>query len=184
MKSFSTRLPLIASLSTDTDWVPRCACRRRNRTSGQRALASVVELKPSVIESPKATTARAGRSAITSTPLSQYQVVLVEATGMVVAPVKSPVVETYEVWCARASWVVPGSALGTKRLIARSALAWTSSDTESLIATAPGGMVMELAPKKCNCRKEPGRTDAPVERSATLAAPMANGLLPIAFEKR
>src|SRR5262249_192734 len=42
----------------------------------------------------------------------------------------------------------------------------------------------ELAPKKCNCRREPGRTDAPVERSATLAAPMANGLLPIAFEKR
>ena len=184
MTSLSRRLPLIAVLSTPTSAVRRCACSRRARTSGQRALASVVDAKPSVIESPNVTTARAPRSAMTSTPLSQYQLVIVDAIAMSAALVKSPAGDTYEVWCASVSWVVPTWGAGTYRLIARSSNASTSSATGSVSATPPGATEIEAAPAKVRGRSDRGRTDAPDARTPMLAAPITSGAVPCALENR
>lgn len=63
----SSRLPLIPALSTPRRVGPGSAISRRARWSGQRRWASGVEQVPSVIESPKATTAPTA-SPSTSTP--------------------------------------------------------------------------------------------------------------------
>src|SRR6266516_6358249 len=77
-----TRLPEMPSSRTETWWVAGAASRRRARKSGQRSLALTVEPTPSVIESPRVTTARSGAGATTSTPSSQNH----ELTWVVKAP--------------------------------------------------------------------------------------------------
>src|SRR5215471_21626257 len=66
----------------------------------------------------------------------------------------------------------------------RSVAASKSSETGSLIATAPGGIEEEFTPKNCSCLSDPARTDAPDERRPMLASPITSGWLPCAFEKR
>ncbi len=87
------RLPLIPSSTTATGFIPGvalCCDRSRSaRKSGQRRLASTVEAKPSVIESPRVTTATVpGRR--TSTSERRYRESEVVETGMVPDAVKSP----------------------------------------------------------------------------------------------
>src|SRR5207248_2732956 len=103
---------------------------------------------------------------------------------MLVAPVKSPAGETNEVWWASESCVLPAEGPGTNRLIARSEPASASRWTGSVSATPPTGMVIEVAPPKVSARNDPARTEAPVARTPTLAAPTVNGSVPCALEKR
>src|SRR6266568_906501 len=120
----------------------------------------------------------------TSTPVSQYHDVVVLAGLSVALPVKSPAPETYEVWCARLSWVFATDGFCTYRLIARSAWSGTRSATGSLTAIAPGGMVIDAVPLNVRRRSVPATMSAPWARTPTLAALMVNGVVPIAFEKR
>jgi hypothetical protein len=65
----STALPPMPWFRTATlPMVAAFACRRRDRSSGQRLFMSVVEPRPSVIESPSVTSADIGGSAMTSRP--------------------------------------------------------------------------------------------------------------------
>jgi hypothetical protein len=66
---------------------------RSARTSGQRWLASTVEPSPSVIESPKVTTARASGAASTRISLRNSRDVMVCAGWKSGAPVWSPSAE-------------------------------------------------------------------------------------------
>src|SRR4029077_4143739 len=61
------------------------AGRRRARLSGQRSLPSVVEPRPSVMESPSVTTPLLRLSAKTSTPVMMYQWAVLAAPAMFAA---------------------------------------------------------------------------------------------------
>ena len=71
MRSRSTRAPEMPSFSTATS--APAATRRSARKSGQRWLASGVEVAPSVIESPKVTIARAPCALSTMIPLRKMR---------------------------------------------------------------------------------------------------------------
>ena len=60
------------------------------RLSGQRSLPSVVEPRPSVIESPSVTTVLLDASAKTSTPVIMYQWAVVDAPDMFAAVTTLP----------------------------------------------------------------------------------------------
>jgi hypothetical protein len=66
----STRLPLMPLLSTLSRVGPGSATSRSDRASGHRRLALTVDLSPSVIESPNATTAPRTAGARTSTAVT------------------------------------------------------------------------------------------------------------------
>jgi len=70
-----TMFPPIASFTTE-NLEPNRAFSRRSRKFAQRSSPFRVEKKPSVIESPKATTTFVSESARTSTPSSQNQEVV------------------------------------------------------------------------------------------------------------
>ena len=69
---------------------PPASTSRRASTSGQRRLVSGVELLPSVIESPKATIARAFAGASTRISLSRILRVNVESALKSVSPILLP----------------------------------------------------------------------------------------------
>src|SRR4051812_4698573 len=85
------RLPLIPWLATPRRML---GSKRRASTSGQREFVFADEFKPSVIESPYATTAPRRPAATTSMAARKFQLVRVEACGKSVAPTKLPVSET------------------------------------------------------------------------------------------
>jgi len=66
------------------------ACRRRASWSGQRQKASIVEMLPSVSESPSATMPPVSAPASTSTPQTKNQSLVRLAIGITFAAVKSP----------------------------------------------------------------------------------------------
>ena len=71
--SLRMRLPPMPSLSTERLAVFLLASRRRASSSGQRALALLVVKAPSVMLSPRATTAALSAETLTSTPLMKGQ---------------------------------------------------------------------------------------------------------------
>src|SRR5262245_27480679 len=77
--------------NTATRAVSGFACRRRARLSGQRLFPSVVEPRPSVMESPSVTTAAVEFSARTSTPDRIYQCCVAAAEDRFVAETALPV---------------------------------------------------------------------------------------------
>src|SRR5258707_15831595 len=72
-------------LTTAPSAVGALVARRRARLSGQRLLPSVVEPRPSVMESPRVTTPLLEVSARTSTPVMIYQWAVVAAPVMLAA---------------------------------------------------------------------------------------------------
>ena len=88
MRSRSTRAPEMPWLTTATS--APAACSRSARKSGQRWLASGVEAAPSVIESPKVTTARAPGLASTRISKRKIREVMVCAGSKVAVAAKSP----------------------------------------------------------------------------------------------
>ena len=88
MRSRSTRAPEIPWLITATR--ASASISRSARKSGQRWLASTVEVAPSVIESPKVTTARASGGASTMISLRKIRDVIVAAGSKSVSSAKSP----------------------------------------------------------------------------------------------
>src|ERR1035437_10519437 len=77
-------------LTTDTPAVGAFVISRLARLSGQRSLPSVVEPRPSVIESPSVTTALLAASAKTSMPVMTYQCAVVDAPVMFAADATLP----------------------------------------------------------------------------------------------
>jgi hypothetical protein len=141
----------------------------------------LVELVPSMIESPKATIAPACLEARTSTPASQYHAGNPDAaasTGMTVFAVKSPEAEMYTLWRVSKCQVAGAVFPGTKMLTARSPRAGTSKSTASLTTSAPAGIVIDGLPPKVSLRSEPGTLAAPAAWRAMRAAPMTRPLAP------
>src|SRR5260221_14223406 len=83
-ESLRTLLPPIPSSTTLGASAPNLASRRRARKFGQRSLAPSCDAKPSVMESPNATTDPWEGAFLTSTPSRQYQDVgvVVYAAGL------------------------------------------------------------------------------------------------------
>src|SRR5262249_6693757 len=150
----------------------------------QRALPLSVELKPSVIESPKVTTARVPASPTTSTPLSQYQEVMTCAAGMSVAAAKFPLGETYDRRCASVSCVTPDCGAGMYMLIARRRGGAPVRDAGAERATPRGATEFLVSRAKVKPGRVPGMPEAPVGGARMRAEPMTRGSVPRAFEKR
>ena len=77
-------------LTTATPAVGALVMSRCASTSGQRLLPSVVEPRPSVMESPSTTMDLLALSAITSTPVMTYQCCVVDAPVMLAAVTTLP----------------------------------------------------------------------------------------------
>src|ERR1035437_10921638 len=86
----NTPLPPIPMLITATPAVGALVLRRSAILSGQRVFPSVVEPRPSVIESPRVTTALLEASARTSTPEMIYQCAVFAAPGKLAAETALP----------------------------------------------------------------------------------------------
>src|SRR4029078_5206708 len=69
------RWPPMPAFTTETRF-QYAACRRRERSSGQRSSPLIVEAAPSVIESPNAQTTRVTAGATTSIPSRKYHEVV------------------------------------------------------------------------------------------------------------
>src|SRR6187431_3160585 len=75
------RLPPIPAFTTDTRR-PYATCTRREKTSGQRSSPFSVDAVPSVMESPKHTTAATSFGAMTSSASTKYQDVVVNGNAV------------------------------------------------------------------------------------------------------
>src|SRR3989442_11540739 len=83
-------LPPMLMLTPDVPAVNALVLRRRARLSGQRSLPSVVEPRPSVIESPSVTTALLALSASTSMPVMMYQCAIFDMDGELATETRLP----------------------------------------------------------------------------------------------
>ncbi len=162
------------SFSTPTPAVAGSAANRPASPSGHRRLASGVDLYPSVIESPKQTTAAPGGppAASTSTPSSTNQwSTFTSATGAVVGSVVGAVVgpaDRYDV-ATDSEW--PVTVLGTRpksRTTVRSDPAATAASTGSDQIGAPGGTSTSGRPSN-----DSGRPPAVPPRTASAVSPKA-----------
>src|SRR5258708_21872146 len=75
-------MPMLTTATPAVGWF---VARRLARLSGQRLLPSVVEPRPSVMESPRVTTPLLELSASTSTPVMMYQWAVLAAPAMFAA---------------------------------------------------------------------------------------------------
>src|SRR5262245_10979196 len=159
-----TVLPPIPSLTIAIVLPSGCRASRIDTTSSQRSCASRVEQVPSVIESPKATTATDEGVASTSIAFNHHIAVVVAVNGVRDSvDTRSPLSSTlrYDVTTAPLCWLGLTPEPGMKNETARSCCARTGNATGSLQTLLFGGIETLGEPEKAIAWLEPAAPAAP-----------------------